>query len=393
MIKFVYIVPFLMLFALLPHDSHAEVYLDKWQYGGYFDSHGVYTVYGYVGNNETQPVIAKIGVTVKSGNTTFSESKILPVIYPSMSMMPFRFSFPQINTGDSVLLKPGLAFISTHSTPLNLEVVYDNTLIHYPDGHLTGFIRNTGNDALNNIDVYALVYGKENRLLGAIQNTKTISQILPGDKAEFVMIPDPKMAQDITYYSCFVPGADNAIELSTDIGGKKFYFSILSIVYFSNQEFDKNNNSISLRASNPWQIPYYANFMFPAYSSDGDLTVFIDGKEVKSLVSKDQDTGNWHVAFNINYGQYNVVITGFKPNFVPNSDEYFYVTPKLALEAWAGYSTFSMSDSAMLQKLGISGTYVPAWLKQDVHFVLFDNLSIDDVVNAVKYLNEQGILK
>lgn len=393
MMKFVYIVPFLVLFALLPHDSSAEVYLNKGQYGGYFDSYGVYTVYGYVGNNENQPVIAKVGVVVKSGNTTFSESKILPVIYPSMSMMPFRFSFPQISAAEPILLKPDLDFISTHSNPLNLEVVYDDTLIHYPDGHLTGFIRNTGNDTLNNINVYALVYGKGNRLLGAIQSAKTISQILPGEKSEFVMFPDPKIAQDIVYYSCFVPGADNAIVLATDIDGKKFYFSLLSIVYFSNQEFDKNNNSISMRASNPWQIPYYANFMFPANSSDGDLKVFIDSKEVKSLVSKDQDTGNWHVAFNIDYGQYDVVVAGFKPNFVPNSDEYFYVTPKLALEAWAGYQTFSMSDSAMLQKLGITGTYVPVWVKTDVQFSLFNNLPIDDVVKAVKYLNEQGIVK
>ncbi|MGH2613404.1 MAG: FxLYD domain-containing protein [Rhabdochlamydiaceae bacterium] len=391
--KFIYIIPFLMLFALFPHDSHAEVYLNKGQYGGYFDSHGVYTVYGYVGNNETQPVIAKVDVAVKNGNTTFSESKILPLIYPSMGMMPFRFSFPQISAGDPMLLKPDLAFISTHSNALNLEVVYDTSLVHYPDGHLTGFIQNTGNDTTHNIDVYALVYDKENQLLGAVKSVKTISQILPGEKAEFVMLPDPKMAQNIAYYSCFVPGADNAIELATDDGGKKFYFSVLSIVYFSNQNFDKNNNSISLKASNPWQLPYYATFMFPVNSSDGDLKVFIDGKEVKSLVSRDQDTGNWHVAFNVNYGQYNVMITGFKPNFVPNSDEYFYVTPKLALESWAGYSTFSMNDSSMLQELGISGTYVPVWVKNDVHFVLFDNLPIDQVVKVIKYLNEQGVVK
>lgn len=391
--KFAYAIPFLILLALFSHYAHAEVYVAKGQYGGYFDSHGIYTVYGHVGNNETKPVIAKVGVEVNSGGTVFSESSVLPVIYPSMSMMPFKFRFPQITSGDPILLKPVVSFIPTDSRSLNLDVIYDKTLKQYPDGHLTGFIKNTGNGTAYNINVYALVYDKYNQLLGAVQSTTTISQIRPGEKAEFVMFPDHTIARDVAYYSCFVPGTENTQELSTDVNSKKFYFSVNSIVYFSNQEFDKNNNSISFDAANPWQITYYANFMFPKDSSNGDFKVFIDGKEIKSLVSRDQDTGNWHVAFNVDYGQHKVTIFGFQPNLVPNSDEYFYLTPQLALNSWAGYLTFTISDSQLLEKLGIAGKFVPPWVKNDVNYMIFDNLPADYVINAIRYLAHQGIVR
>jgi hypothetical protein len=205
------------------------------------------------------------------------------------------------------------------------------------------------------------------------------------------MYPDPTVAKQVYYYSCFIPGTDSSIEMSMPWKDKTFYFSVLSIVYFTNQNFE--NNAMSFDAANPWQIPYYANFMFPSGSSAGDFTVSIDGNKVNPLISKDNDTQNWHVAFNVNYGQHKVVISGFDPNYVPNTDEYFYLDAKSALVAWAGFSTFTISDSKLLDVLGINGSYVPPWVKNTVSYMVYNNVPSDDIVNEIKYLKQTGIVK
>ena len=374
------------------HYASAEVLVHSNEFAGYFDSDGFYTVFGSVRNMENQPVLAKVQVTVKSGDNTFSENNILPVIYPSKDM-PFKFKFPQITIGNPILESPKISYILTNSEPLNLEVNYDTTLQRHPDGHLTGFITNTGNDTRYNVNVYALVHNKNNEFLDEVQSIQSIPKINPGNKAEFIMYPDPTVAKQVTYYSCFIPGTDNSIELWTQMKDKKFYFSVLSIVYFTNQKFNENDNSISIDAGNPWQIPYYADFMFPRGSSNGDFKVSIDNKQINPLISIDNDTNNWHVAFNIDYGQHNVLISGFDPNYVPISDEYYYLDSKLALTAWAGYSTFTISDSKLLSVLGIKGEYVPAWVKNTVNFMIYNNLSADDIVNEIKYLKQIEVVR
>jgi hypothetical protein len=390
--KLFYIIPLVVLFTALFHSANAEVLVHDNEFAGYFDSHGLYTVFGSVRNMESQPVLARIQVTVNAGDNTFSESKILPVIFPSKDM-PFKFKFPQIRAGDPVLQDPQISFILTNSKPLNLEVSYDNTLIRHPDGHLTGFISNTGNDILYNVNVYALVHNKNNEFLDEVQTTQPISKIGPGDKEQFIMYPDPTIARQVTYYSCFIPGTDSFIEMSTQWKEKKFYFSVLSIVYFTNQKLNEDENAISFDASNPWQIPFYANFMFPSESSEGNFNVLVDGKQVNPLISEDSDTGNWHVAFNVDYGQHKVLISGFDANYVPNTNEYFFLTPKSALTAWAGYSTFTIPDSQLLDVLGIQGEFVPPWVKNIVKYMIFNDLPTDDIVNEIKYLKQVGIVK
>ncbi len=392
MLKLFFIIPVVILFTFLFHFASAEVLVHNNEFTGYFNSDGIYTVFGSVRNMENQPVLVKVQVTVNSEGHTFSKSNILPTIFPSKDM-PFKFKFPQITYGYPLLQNPQISFILTNTKPLDLEVSYDQTLIRHVDGHLTGFISNTGTETLYNVNVYALVHNRNNEFLDEVQSTQPISKMVPGDKAEFIMYPDPSIAKQVTYYSCFIPGTDNSIELWTQWHNKKFYFSVLSIVDFTNQKFNKDDNSISLDAANPWGIPYYANFMFPGPSSNGDFKVFVDNKQINPLISIDNDTNNWHVAFNLDYGQHKVLVSGFNPNYVPTSDEYFFLDSKSALISWAGYTTFTISDSKLLDVLHIKGTYIPPWMKGAIKYMIFGYVSSDDIISEIKYLNQIGIVR
>ncbi|MDE1861338.1 MAG: hypothetical protein KGI33_00335 [Thaumarchaeota archaeon] len=390
--KIFYIVPLLVLAGILSHPASAEVYVPDKAFAGYFDHDGKYAVYGFVRNTQSTPVIARVGVTVSNGSYAFSESRILPMIYP-LDDMPFRFIFPQVEGGSPVLQKPDVAFFDTNGRPLNLAVDYDRTLVKFPDGHLTGFIANTGNTTVHDIDVFALVHDRRNDYLDEVQSAWTIPAISPGGRAEFAMYPDPAVAKDVYYYSCFIPGTDNVVGMSTQLKGRPFYFSVLSIVYFTNQKFGPGNTELSLDASNPWQITYPADFMFPKNSSNGDFKVLINGREARSLTSQDTDSGNWHVAFNVPYGQQKVVISGFNPVYTPDNDKYFYLDAKSALGAWAGFSTYTISDSKLLQVLGIHGTYIPPWVKTSVGFMIYKNVPPQTIVDEIKYLQRAGIVR
>lgn len=390
--KFLYLIILAALIGITYHSASADVYIASNEYAGYFDHDGTYVVYGSVKNTESQPVLAKVQVAVTENNSTYSESRILPVIY-SLNDMPFELRFTQITHGSPILQRPEISFIPTNSKPLDVAIDYDKTLVKYPDGHLTGFVTNTGNSTVRDINIYALVHDKSNRYIGEVENTWTIPSLAPGNKTEFVMYPDPAVAKKVYYYSCFIPGTDSSIELSTPLKGKTFYFSVLSIVYFTNQKFEPDTNSISLDASNPWQMPYFANFMFPENSSNGSFEVKIDGTKVDALTSMDNETNNWHVAFNVGYGQHKVVISGFDPKYVPNTDEYFYLDARSALTAWAGFSTFTISDSKLLQVLGLNGTHVPPWVKTSVSYMIYNNVPPASIVDEIKYLKHVGIVR
>lgn len=60
---------------------------------------------------------------------------------------------------------------------------------------------------------------------------------------------------------------------------------------------------------------------------------------------------------------------------------------------WTGYSTSIVSDEEFLSHLGVEGKKIPDWLKKNnaewVHDLL---ITQQDLVNAIKYLHERGII-
>ena len=381
-----------VLFCLYSHDADAAVLIPQEGYAGYFDHNGTYTVYGFVRNTGGQPVIARAQVQVDSGGHAFTESRILPIIFP-LKDMPFNFKFREVTSGNPVLQRPEVSFIDTNSRHLGIAIIYGKTLKIFPDGHLTGLVINMGISTARNIEIYALVHDRQNKYLGEVESLWPIPSLGPGMKADFSMYPDPSIAKKVYYYSCFVPGADNVIEMSATKDGKRFYFSVLSIVYFTNQKFGQNGTTLSFEASNAWHLPYYANFMFPASSSKGGFEVLVDGKKTDALVSKDVDTKNWHVAFNVPYGQHRVTISGFYQKYVPESNQYFYLDAKSALTDWGGFATFTISDSTLLKVLGIQGHFIPSWVKNSVRFMMYDNVPPGSIVHELKYLKHAGIIR
>ncbi len=295
----------------------AEIWIPESEFAGYFDYNGIYTVVGAVKNSEEYAVVPTVEIKIQDGDRIVSESYTLPTANPSRDI-PFKIKFAQVSSKNPILEKPSVTFVTTTKETTGVEVVYDKTLVKHSDGHTSGFIINNGILPAYGIKVYALIHGEGSKLIDVGKSVETIEKIEPGEKKEFSIYPDPSIASQVSYYSCFAIGDDAVIPMFVMRENKKFEFRYESSAYFDNLKFDEEKNTLALFARNPWPITVYANFEFPMERETQKFSVNIDGKQVNALQSRD-DYNNWHVAFNLEpQTSSQVLISGFENNGVTN---------------------------------------------------------------------------
>lgn len=297
--------------------ASAEVWVPDNEFVGYFDYNGIYTVVGAVKNSEEYAVIPTVEITIRDGNKIISESYTLPAANPSKDI-PFKIKFAQVFSENPILEKPSVTFVPTTKTLTGVEVVYDKTLVKHSDGHTSGFIINNDKLPAYDVKVYALIHGKDAKLIDMGKSVETIEKIESGEKKEFSIYPDPSLASQVSYYSCFAIGDDAVIPLFVTREGKKFEFRYESGAYFDNLKFDDEKNTLALFARNPWPATVYANFEFPIEREAQKFHVSIDSEQISALQSRD-DYGNWHVAFNLEpQTSTQILISGFEDDVKPS---------------------------------------------------------------------------
>lgn len=300
----------------------SEVWIPDNEFAGYFDYNDIYTVVGAVKNSEENAVIPTIEIKIRDGDRIISKAYTLPTANPSKDI-PFKIKFAQISTENPILEKPSVTYVTSTKDLTGIEIVYDKTLVKHSDGHTSGFIINNGDLPAYGIKVYALIHGKNNELIDVGKNIETIEKIEVGEKKEFSIYPDPSLASQVSYYSCFAIGDDAIIPMFVIREGKKFEFRYESGAYFDDLKFDDGKNTLELFARNPWPIQVYANFEFPMERETQKFHVSIDGEQINALQSRD-DYGNWHVAFNLGpQTNKQILISGFEDDVEPNLQKGF----------------------------------------------------------------------
>ena len=157
---------FVCLIAV-PQFSFAEVFIPSHEYVSYFDSNGIYTVVGNVKNDLDYAIIPTVTVSVENNSKIFSKT-IEHVPLASGTEIPFKIKFFQ-QLDNPILLPAELSFEKTLEEELPIAILYDETLITYDDGHLTGRIQNNGDTTIYNPKVFAVIHGYE-KVLDVGQN-------------------------------------------------------------------------------------------------------------------------------------------------------------------------------------------------------------------------------
>jgi len=301
--------------AFSSHHASANVWIPDNEFLGYYDSNGTYTVVGAVKNTEDRPIIPSIVINVKEGEKEIADNFTLSIVNSGKDI-PFKIKIPEVESKNAILEKPEVNFITSSHDSLNVDVIYDRTLIKHPDGHTSGFILNNDTSPAYGVRVYAVIYGKDGKVLDTGKSIETIEKIEPGQKIAFSMYPDPNLSTKVSYYSCFALGEDPTQTIKLQRNGQPFYITYVSSGYVNDAKFDDFSQSISLTIRHPFPDKGFVNFMIPEESSNQKYVVTKDGKEVEFLQSKDPD-GYWHVAFDLSpRSTSHVTISGFGPSSI-----------------------------------------------------------------------------
>jgi hypothetical protein len=293
------------------HPASANVWIPDNEYLGYYDSNGTYTVVGAVKNTENVPIIPTITINVKDEDRKISDNFTLSIIN-SEKDLPFKIKIPEVEGNNATLENPQVSFGTSSHDALNIDVIYDRTLIKHPDGHTSGFILNNDTSPAYQVRVYAVIYGMNGKILDTGKSIETIEKIDPGQKAAFSMYPDKQFASKVSYYSCFALGADPTQIIRLQRNGQLFNVTYLSSGYVDEAKFDDFSQSFSFTIRYPFPDKGFVNFMIPQESDDQKYSVTADGKAIEFLQSKDPD-GYWHVAFNLGpQSTTHVTISGFE---------------------------------------------------------------------------------
>lgn len=64
-----------------------------------------------------------------------------------------------------------------------------------------------------------------------------------------------------------------------------------------------------------------------------------------------------------------------------------------SIRKWGGYSSTSISDSQLLEDLGMHGSHIPSWFMKTTKWIITNEIDQQDFLNALKYLYDNGMIK
>ena len=389
--------------SVTAQSSFAEVTIPSHEYVSYFDSNGIYTVIGNVKNDLDYAIVPTVTVHVENNSQIFSKT-IQHVPLASGTEIPFKIKFFEV-LDNPILLPAELSFERTFAEELPIVVLYDETLITYDDGHLTGRIQNNGDTTIYNPKVFAVIHGYE-KVLDVGQNMQSIEKIEPGEIVNFSMYPDPSITDDVYYYSCFGTMDTTVVPGTAKKAGGDFDFRFDSPgTYYHDPVFDDSGTTMSIIGYNSFPMDGYANFEFLPISGNEKFDVTLDGEPVEFIQSIDQ-MGSWHVAFTIDpLKQGTWEISGFEKGLPPD-------LPKIPIwikQSGDWWSTDQIADSEFLEGIKFliekqvieipllemsseSEWRIPTWSKTVVGWWYEDKITDDEFLSIIKNLVEREII-
>src|SRR5712692_4042594 len=108
--------------------ANAEVWIPDNEFGGYFDSNGVYTVIGAVKNTQNVTIVPTITINIKDNENMISNSYTLSIIDAEKDI-PFKIKVPRVESKNAILEKPDVNFVLAKHNAVDIQVIYGTTLI------------------------------------------------------------------------------------------------------------------------------------------------------------------------------------------------------------------------------------------------------------------------
>ena len=404
---------FVLLFSQVSHGDVWEtnelteqtgVFIPEHEFIGFFDSNGFYTVVGNVKNSENYPIIPTITITIQDDDKTITESIQYVNIMPGKEL-PFKFVYHEVQSTNPVLMEPQISYIRGIHNPVPVEVIYDETLVLHPDGHLTGRIINNGTETIPFVSIFAVVHGYEHETLDMGKNNEPIFDLKPGEIREFAMYPDPSIDDAVFYYSCFAPTDTSVTPVTAKKNEGEFDFRYDSGSWYSAAKFNEEGTVLTMNGYNSYPLETYANFEFPPISGEEKFDVLFNDEPIEFIQSVDE-MGLWHVAFTVEPRSQGVlVISGFDKGLPPErslvptwlkTNAEWWATDQISDVEFLENITFLLDKGIIVapskQFAAVGNWEIPVWIKASAGWWAEDLISDEDFLKGIQYLVENGII-
>ena len=385
-------------------DNQNQTWIPEEEIVSYFDSNGIYTVGGNVKNQADFAILPIISLTVIDGESRITKT-ISHVPIPAETDIPFKVKFPEVQGKNPEIITPILTFKRIELEKSPVQVIYDKTLKKHDDGHVTGNIKNIGNQTIFYPKVFAIANGHDGAL-DIVQNVEFIEKIGPGEMVGFSMYVDPGITEDIFYYSCFAVTDSFVQPMYTERNGEKFYFRYDSGTWFTSPQFNERGTELTMRTLNSYPLETYVNFEFPSFADDEHFEVYVNDEKKKIIQSIDE-RGNWHVAYTVQPREGGEVrITGFKEGW--NVGDRILIPDWIKVNAlwWANgladEETFLTGLEFMIKEKIIAipdnvdpntKPAIPEWFKNTATWWAEDKIENITFVNGLQNLIDRNIIK
>ncbi len=386
--------------AAAPADSAAKtgLYVPPEEFVSYMDANNMYTIIGNVKNWYDRPVAPILTLSVRDG-PDLHEQIVRHATIPAHSELPFKVKMPGVSA-DAVLLEPAVRPArALGAAPPDIRVIYDETLIVHPDGHLTGYVTNAGGRPAEDPVVWAVVHGAGGPL-DVARSSAPLGLLAPGETVAFEMHPDPAVLDAVTYYSCFAPSDDSTVPIKADRNGQTYEFRYDSGAWLYRPVFSEDGTEITFYSTNSFPFETFANLEIPPVTRQETFSVHLDGVEIDSIQSVDE-MGMWHLAFNIpEHSQPLITIRGFEAG-QPLSP----MVPPYVREDAALWADGAISDDELLETLRLlafrsmmpagpeGDPLLPDWLAPLMGWYGEGLLDDGQFLAATSYMLDNGVMR
>ena len=373
-----------------------ELSVPAHEFLSYVDANGIYTIIGNVKNGYGHAVSPVVVLAVRDDSGTTYHTIHHNAIAPG-GELPFKAKMPDIS-GDATLLEPVVYPAVYGGSVPDIEVVYDETLVVHPDGHLTGYVTNTGDHTVTNPTVWAVAHGVEGAL-DVARNAAPLGEVAPGQAVAFSMHPDPAVSSMVVYYSCFAPSDETVYTIKADRGGQAYDLRYESGAWLYRPVFSGDGAEVTIQVTNSYPFETFANLEIPPVTREEAFEVYLDGEAVEFLQSIDE-MGMWHLAFDIpKQSQPVIMVRGFVDGPLLPA-----MVPPYLKENAARWAAGLAPDDIMLENLrlladrslisdGVEGDpFLPPWLVPLMGWYGSGAITDGEFLAAISYMTERGVI-
>lgn len=383
--------------AALAAPAAADMSIPDHEFLSYVDANGIYTIIGNVKNGYDHMVAPVLTLSVQDGPDTHAYT-IRHSDIPAGAELPFRLKMPGVSA-DAVLLKPEVYPARAWGNTPDIRVIYDETLVVHPDGHLTGYVTNAGDRTVANPVVWAVVHGAGGAL-DVARSAAPLGIVAPGQAVPFTMYPDPAVSEMAIRYSCFAPSDRSVFPIKADRDGQAYDLRYESGAWLYRPIFSGDGTEVAINATNSYPFETFANLEIPPVTRQEEFSVYLDNIPVDFIQSIDE-MGMWHLAFNIpKHSQPVVTVRGFEdgpllPPLVPP-----YIRDDAAL--WAAGETPDdallddlrlLADRSMISAGPEGDPLLPRWLAPLMAWYGQGLVDDGEFLAAVSYMSHSGVIR